>query len=38
MGDIDFFFFDWLEKDEAEINIMIAEKSARKKGLAFETL
>lgn len=32
------FFFDWLEPEEAEINIMIAEKSARKKGLAYETL
>lgn len=37
-GDINLFFHAYLEDDEAEINVMIGEYSARKKGLAKESV
>lgn len=33
-GDINLFFHPYIEENEAEIDVMIGEKSARKKGLA----
>ena len=38
VGDVNLFFSEWIEKHQAEINIMIAVKSERGKGLAQETL
>lgn len=38
MIDINLFFFDYLEENEAEINVMIAEDSAKCKGLALESI
>jgi RimJ/RimL family protein N-acetyltransferase len=34
IGDVNLFFSDWIEPNEAEINIMIAVKEYRGKGLA----
>jgi len=34
IGDINLFFHNYLEADECEIDIMIAEKDFRKKGFA----
>lgn len=37
-GDINLFFHNYLEPNEAEINVMIGEKSHRGKGLAAEAI
>lgn len=37
-GDINLFFHSYLEENEAEINVMIGEKSERGKGLAAEAI
>lgn len=38
VGDVNLCFHEYLEEDEAEIGIMIAEVTERKKGLALEAV
>lgn len=38
IGDVNLFFSEWIEPNQAEINIMIAVKSERGKGYAGEIL
>ena len=38
IGDINLFFSEWIEKNEAEINIMIAVPEYRGKGLARQAM
>lgn len=38
VGDINLFFSEWVDKNQCEINIMIAEKGFRGKGVATQAL
>jgi RimJ/RimL family protein N-acetyltransferase len=38
IGDVNLFFSDWIEPNEAEINIMIALPSFRGKGLSKQVM
>lgn len=38
VGDVNLFFSEWIEPNECEINIMIAEKKYRGRGIAARVL